>query len=42
MQTPSGSVSAVGDRKGNAQHQLDQLLVMRRALQFTLESEQRR
>jgi hypothetical protein len=42
MQMVTGAVSAVGNSKDDAQHQLDQLLVIRRALQFTLESEQRR
>ena len=39
MQTPTGPVSAIGDSRGNAQRQLDEFLVMRRALEFTLESD---
>ena len=41
-QMVTGSVSAVGSSKDDALRQLDQLLVIRRALQFTLEGEQRR
>ena len=42
MQTPTGRVSAIGDSKDDAQHQLDELLAMRRALEFTLEVNRRR
>jgi hypothetical protein len=42
MQTHTGPIAAFGDCKGAAQHRLDELLVMRRALEFTLESDPRR
>jgi hypothetical protein len=42
MQTPTGPISAIGHSKGEAQRHLDELLVMRRALVFTLESDRRR
>ena len=35
-------ISAIGYIGDSAQHRLDELLVMRRALEFTVESERRR
>ncbi len=42
MQTPAGPVTAVADSAGEAQHALDELLVIARALEVTREGVQAR